>query len=68
MAPAQSMTPADLRAWHIDQGHTYDSAAKALGMSRSAYASMLAGQSGIDLRTALACAALAARLEPWGYP
>lgn len=59
------MTPDDLRAWQASLGLTYDTAAESLGMSRSAYAAMIAGQSRIDRRTALACAALAAGLGPW---
>jgi hypothetical protein len=55
-----------------DMGLTYDTAAAALGVSRGAYADWLAGRSrtngkpvGLDRRTSLACAALAAGLEPW---
>lgn len=59
------MTPDDLRAWQRQMGYTYETAAQALGMSRSAYADMLAGGSRIDRRTALACAAVSAGLQPW---
>jgi hypothetical protein len=59
------MTPDDLRAWQHSQGYTYDTASKALGMSRAQYANLLAGISKIDQRTALACGALAAGIEPW---
>lgn len=59
------MTAADLRAWQARMGYTYDSAARALGMSRSGYAKLVLGQSRIDRRTALACAAIAAGLHPW---
>lgn len=59
------MTATDLRAWQAHMQYTYTSAAQALGMARSAYANMLAGASGIDQRTALACAALAQGLAPW---
>ena len=68
------MTPDDLRAWQAAMGYTYDSAAAALGVSRSTYADWLAGQSRttgkpitIDRRTALACAAIAAGLEEWSW-
>lgn len=64
-----------LRAWHKRMGFTYDSASEALGMSRSAYGLMLAGQmpgrkientpSVIDRRTALACLAIEAGLSPF---
>lgn len=47
-------------------GYTYDTAAAALGMSRSGYAKMVLGQAAIDHRTALACAAIAAGIKPWG--
>lgn len=59
------MTPADLRAWQTAMGYTYETAAQALGMSRSGYAKLVLGQATIDLRTALACAAIAAGLQPW---
>lgn len=45
-------------------GYTYDTAAAKLGISRATYARMVAGK-GIDRRTALACAAIAAELGPW---
>ena len=68
------MTPEDLRAWQAHMGYTYDSAAKALGISRSAYADLLAGVSrttgkprDVDRRTALACSALAAGLDEWDH-
>lgn len=59
------MTPTDLRAWQASQGYTYESAAAALGISRSGYAKLLAGQSAIDRRTALACAAIMLGVLPW---
>ena len=62
------MTSDDLRAWQSHMGYTYDTASQALGMSRSSYAAMIAGNSRIDRRTALACSALAAGLEPWERP
>ena len=39
------MTPSDLRTWHDAMGHTYDTGAAALGVSRSTYAEWLAGRS-----------------------
>jgi transcriptional regulator with XRE-family HTH domain len=69
------MTPADLRAWQAHMGLTYDTAAAALGINRSTYADLLSGVSrttgkpkDIDLRTGLACAALAAHLSEWQPP
>ena len=66
------MTPADLRAWQAHMGYTYDTAAAALGVSRSSYADWIAGRSRttgkpikISRLVALACAALAAGLGPW---
>jgi len=41
-------------------------AARALGLKTSAFADMLEGKAPIERMTALACAAVAARLEPWG--
>lgn len=62
------MTPTDLRAWQASMGYTYETAAIALGMSRSGYAKLVGGQAGIDKRTALACAAIAAGLGEWQAP
>lgn len=66
------MTPADLRAWQEAMGYTYDTAAAALGVSRSTYADWVAGRSrttGKPIQPsrmlALACAALAAGLGEW---
>ncbi len=60
------MTPADLRAWQSHMHMTYDTAAHALGVSRATYAAWVNGHTGISKITALACAALAAGLKPWG--
>ncbi|MDA8521964.1 hypothetical protein [Acidovorax sp. NCPPB 4044] len=62
------MTSDDLRAWQSAMGYTYDTAAQALGISRSGYAKLVLGQSPIDKRTGLACAALAAGLGEWADP
>lgn len=35
------MTPADLKVWQVNNGYTYESAAKALGVSRATYARYL---------------------------
>ena len=59
------MTTDDLRAWQASMGYTYETAAEALGMSRSGFAKLLAGDHPIDKRTALACAAIAAGLGEW---
>ena len=65
------MTPIDLRAWQARMGYTYVTAAAALGISRATFAEMLAGISrttkkpiAIDKRTALACFAIEAGLNP----
>jgi len=65
------MTPDDLRAWQAHMGYTYDTAAKAFGVSRSSYADWIAGQSRttgkpiqISRLVALACAAIAAGIDP----
>lgn len=60
------MTPDDLRAWQAHIGLTQRAAADALGITHAAYSAMVLGKSRIDRRTALACAALAAGLGPWG--
>lgn len=63
------MTPRDLRACQAHMGYTYETAADALGVSRSTYADWVAGRSRttgkpikISSLVALACAALAAGL------
>lgn len=55
-----------LREWQKRMGFTYDDAAAALGMSRSSYAAFVAKSNPvfIDLRTALACAAIELGVEP----
>lgn len=60
------MTPDQLRDWQTQMAYTYVTASQALGMSRSGYAKMLLGQAAIDRRTALACAAIAVGVQPWG--
>lgn len=62
------MTPSDLRAWRAHMGYTYETAAEALGMSRSGFAKLLAGDHPIDKRTALACTAIAVGLDAWPRP
>ena len=59
------MTPEQLRAWQKTMGYTYETAAMALGMSRSGYAKLVRGKAKIDRRTGLACSAIHRRLEPW---
>ena len=63
--------PDALRAWQRRMGFTYDTASAALGISRSSYTAMLAvdvknprNKSKIDLRTALACAAIEHGIKP----
>ena len=65
------MTPSDLRVWQAQMGYTYNTAAQALGVSRAAYADWVAGRSRttgkpikISRLVALACAALAAGIDP----
>lgn len=60
-----NMTAADLRAWQIKIGLAQRAAATALGVTHATYSTWVRGVVNIDLRTALACAALAAGLEPW---
>jgi hypothetical protein len=64
--------PESLRAWQARMGFTFVTAAEALGISLSSYCAMLAinvskpkYKSRIDLRTALACAAIERGLKPW---
>ena len=66
------MTPADLKTWRAEMALSQRAAAAALGVSLPTYQRMERGANfdtgqpqAIDLRTALACAALAAGLSPW---
>ncbi len=58
--------PQALRDWQMRMSFTYDDAAAALGISRSSYAALLAKKNPvfIDLRTALACAAIEQGIAP----
>ncbi|BBB60255.1 hypothetical protein UNDKW_1982 [Undibacterium sp. KW1] len=58
------MKTKDLIAWQATMKLTYDSAAKALGVSRATYARYIAGSS-IPFHIGLACAAIANGLAPW---
>ncbi len=68
------MTPRDVKRWQKELGYrTQKEAADALGISLPTYQDLLRGTSRttgkaieIDKRTALACAALAHQLEPYG--
>ncbi|MFZ6713010.1 hypothetical protein [Undibacterium sp. TC9W] len=70
----EQMTPRDVKRWQKELGYkTQAEAAEALGISLPTYQDMLKGTSRttgkaivIDKRTALACAALAHHLEPYG--
>lgn len=57
------MTPDDLRAWQSAMGYTQQQAAEALGVSWATYKRYLVGE--VPLAIGLACAALAAGLQPW---
>lgn len=59
------MTGIDLRVWQASMGYSYAQALAALGVANGTYARMLSGESKMDRRTALACAALAAGIEEW---
>jgi transcriptional regulator with XRE-family HTH domain len=59
------MTAEDLRKWQKAQGYTYDTAAAALGMGRTTFAEYLKREGELPLWLALACAAIAAGLQPW---
>ena len=50
--------PESLREWQKRMGFSYETAANALNIGRTTYAEMVLGQSRIDLRTALTCAAI----------
>ena len=60
------MTAADLRAWQKQMQLTNARAAAALGVSVATYKRYLV--LGAPLAAGLACAALAARLQPWQSP
>lgn len=58
-----AMSPADFQAWLAKMGFSQRDAAKELGLARNTVARCL--KEGADRTVALACAALAAGLEPW---
>ena len=67
------MTPAQLATWRTDLQMTQRAAAGALGVTLTTYQAMERGRSwmtgkpvSIDLRTALACAAVRAGVPPEG--
>ena len=67
------MTPADLAAWRQGMCYSQRAAAAALGVTLATYQRLERGAEWtdgatvtIDRRTALACAAIAAGLTPWG--
>ena len=68
----EQMTPTDLRAWQSGMGISAHEAARRLGVSPATYQDWVTGTSRTSGRpvrisrvTALACAALAAGLQPW---
>lgn len=56
--------PDSLRAWQERMGFSYETAAEALNIGRTTYAEMVLDKSRIDLRTALACAAIEQGIKP----
>ncbi|CAN7641103.1 hypothetical protein LJR129_004960 [Acidovorax sp. LjRoot129] len=54
----------NIGVWHLRHGHTYESGAKALGVSRATYASYLKDPDRVPRLVMLACAALDEGLEP----
>jgi DNA-binding XRE family transcriptional regulator len=62
-----AMTPADMRAWRTHMDWTQTEAADKLGITQQVYSRHERGEVKIDMRTALACAARAAGLEPWPH-
>lgn len=57
------MTGAALRSWQARMGFSYSRAFTELGVSSSTFASLLKSEK-LDLRTALACAAIEAGIKP----
>lgn len=57
------MSAAGLRAWQARMGYTQQQAAEALGVSLATYKRYLTGE--VPHVVGLACAALAAGLQPW---
>lgn len=67
------MTPGALRAWQAHMGISAREAARLLGVASATYQDWVTGKSRTSGKSvapshtvALACAALAAGLEPWG--
>jgi len=61
-----AMTADDLKAWRQTMGLSQRTAAAALGVSSPTVERWELGVTRIDIRTALACAALHAGMAPWG--
>ncbi|AUT47028.1 DNA-binding transcriptional regulator [Achromobacter sp. AONIH1] len=66
------MSPTDMQAWRQHMGYSQRAAADALGVSLPTLQAMERGSAfatgrpvAIDRRTALACAAIAAKLSEW---
>ena len=57
------MTGAALRQWQARMGYSYSDAFAALGVSSATLANLLKAEK-LDLRTALACAAIEAGIKP----
>lgn len=69
------MTPAELATWRAEMNLTQRAAAEALGITLATYQRLERGQEWdgskpvfIDRRTALACAAIRAGINPEGSP
>jgi len=60
------MTAADIRAWRARLGMSQQAAADALGVHQNSIRAWEQGKQPIDRRTALACAAVYHKVEPWG--
>jgi hypothetical protein len=60
------LTPGDMRKWQSDRGFSASEAASMIGVALSTYYQMIQDGSGyvIDLKTALACAAIASGVPP----
>jgi hypothetical protein len=56
----------DMEAWQKRMRFTHARAAAALGMALSSYTEMMGGRVKIDMRTALACAAIEKKIKPIG--
>ena len=57
------MTKEELKVWQVNNGYTYDTAAKALGVGRTTFSDWVNGRTAISRVVELACLAITHNLD-----